>query len=252
MTDIQPQSAPPRDNGDDDPLRKLHKMSRTAGLGDSQYVAVNAFAVAAIIFGLASGLVVVNPILLIVPAVAVVLGVIALMQVRNSNGTQTGRALAWLGIVLAVGASVLLGTSHVLRILNTRQDEQQVAQLIAALGVEVSARNYDAAHARLSARLAETWPKDAFAARMNLIQDGAYGPIKGMKWNGRAAFEVDPRTRAPVGMSVAVIERTQGAEDRQEMRFVRADGQWKVDAIPMFLPIEQPQPSAKTLQPARQ
>lgn len=247
MTDIQPQPAPTTNNGDDDPLSKLHKMSRTAGLGDSQYVAVNGLAVAAVIFGLGSALVVLNPILLIVPAVAVVLGVFALVQIRNSNGTQTGRILAWLGIVLAVGAAVLLGTSHVLRILNTRQDEQQLAQLISDFGADVNARKYDAAHARLSSRLAQAWPDDKFAARMNLIQDSPnYGPIKSMKWNERAAFEVEPRTGEQVGVSVAVVQREKGDEDRQEMKFVKENGQWKLDGIPMMLPVEQPAPRALT------
>lgn len=252
MTDIQPQSTPPTNNGDDnDPLRKLHKMSRTAGLGDSQYVAVNTFAVATVVFGLASAVVVLNAILLIVPAVAIVLGVVALMQIRNSNGTQTGRPLAWLGMVLALGASVLLGTSQIVRILNTRQDEQQIAQLIADFGGDVKARNYDAAHARLSPKMAEAWPKDSLAARMNLIQDGAYGPVKGMSWNGRAAFEVEQRTGLLIGASVAVVDREKGDQDRQEMRFLKVNGEWKLDAVPMMLPVEAPQPTVNKL-PGRQ
>ena len=52
-----------------DPLSKLHKMSTTAGLASQQYVAVNIAAVMAALLGVASGLSVFSPLLLVIPIV---------------------------------------------------------------------------------------------------------------------------------------------------------------------------------------
>src|SRR4051812_49836216 len=87
---------------DDDPLRSLHKMSRTAGLGSNEYVAVNPIAVASVLFGLASGLVIFDAIFLIVPAVAGILGAVPLYPIPNNKGTQTRRGNSLLAVRLGV------------------------------------------------------------------------------------------------------------------------------------------------------
>ncbi len=76
-------------------------MSTTAGLGSQDYVAVNVTSVVAVLFGLASLLAIASPVLLVFPIVGVVLEPDRLRQVRNSNGTQTGKGLAILGLVLS-------------------------------------------------------------------------------------------------------------------------------------------------------
>src|SRR5436309_9385705 len=104
MTDLKPDAnlaAAAPDNGDD-PLSHLHKMSTTAGLGSTDYVAVNGIAVTTIFMGLASSLALLDITLLAIPVATVVLAIVALRQIANSNGTQTGRALAWGGMVLAM------------------------------------------------------------------------------------------------------------------------------------------------------
>src|SRR5687768_5111201 len=83
-----------------DPLHNLYRMSRTAGLGSGEYVAINNTSVIAFLMGVASVLALLNPFLLVFAVVAVVLGVMALIQIRSSNGTQTGRAFAIAGILL--------------------------------------------------------------------------------------------------------------------------------------------------------
>src|SRR4051794_6725127 len=103
MTDLKPEqnTSPNSGANGDDPLSHLHKMSTTAGLGSTDYVAVNGVAVATIFMGLASSLALLDVTLLAIPLVTVVLAIIALRQIANSNGTQTGRLLAWGGLVLA-------------------------------------------------------------------------------------------------------------------------------------------------------
>src|SRR5438046_4707720 len=105
MTDAQPantsnSTAPAAAVADDDPLARLHKMSTTAGLGTTEYVAINPVSVTAFFAGLASGLALLDPILLAVPVLAIVLSIVALHQISRSAGTQTARGLARGGLLV--------------------------------------------------------------------------------------------------------------------------------------------------------
>ena len=107
MPDLQEQRGPVESPGahgaNGDPLSKLYHMSNTAGVGTQEYVAINPTAVAALILGLASVLALLGSILLVVPAAGIVCGLVAISQIRKSNETQTGLALAACGLVLSIG-----------------------------------------------------------------------------------------------------------------------------------------------------
>src|SRR3954452_14484400 len=92
---------------DDDPLARLHKMSTTAGLGTTDYVAINPTAVVAIFLGFASLLALLDNLLLAIPVVAIICSIWALMQIAKSGGTQSGRSLAVAGLLLAFGCFAL-------------------------------------------------------------------------------------------------------------------------------------------------
>src|SRR5436190_14896459 len=98
----QPPTTPP---ADDDPLAHLHKMSTTAGLGSTDYVAISPTAILALVSGLACFFFLFDldqPILLIIPLTALVTGFVAFRQIAKSNGTQAGRGIASLGMLLGV------------------------------------------------------------------------------------------------------------------------------------------------------
>src|SRR5436309_10235622 len=103
MTDLMPKrpaDASTDNSGQDDLLAHLHKMSTTAGLGTTEYVAINPLAVATVFLGAASALALLDHTLLAIPVLAVVCAIVALRQVIRSGGTQTGRGIAVLGLVL--------------------------------------------------------------------------------------------------------------------------------------------------------
>src|SRR5436190_20522337 len=103
MTELLPKRPDSQEQSSDlgpDPLARLHKMSTTAGLGTTEYVAINPLAVASIFLGVASLLALLDNLLLAVPVLAIICSVWALSQIRNSGGTQSGRALAILGLLL--------------------------------------------------------------------------------------------------------------------------------------------------------
>jgi hypothetical protein len=251
-TDPTKSASPTAAVANDDPLRTLHKMSRTAGLGSNEYVAINPFSVAAVFFGLASGLVIFDALFLVVPAVAVILGLVALYQIRHSNGTQTGRGLSWLAIGLAVLFTALLGSKQILQIIGTQSDKRAIAQLVRDFGADISARNYDAAYAKMSPRFTERVDKKAFVEEFNgRLQDNPnYGAIQGMEWNGLVNFDVDARTNDPIAGSVAIItvkNKSEGVEregkDRRDIRFRKRGDAWKIDDMPEFFPPPPPTPS---------
>ena len=101
-TEVEPST--PSDPAAPDPFLSLHKMSTTAGLGSADYVAINGTALATIILGIASAVVLFdNNLLLLIPLAAVVCGVLAFVQITQSNGTQTGKLLVVAGVLLALG-----------------------------------------------------------------------------------------------------------------------------------------------------
>jgi hypothetical protein len=130
MTELNPNSGPP---AGDDPLAHLHKMSTTAGLGTTDYVAVNGMSIVALILGVASSLSLFANELLVIPIVAVVLAIVAFFQIRDSNGTQTGKGLAAVGLVCALAFVGLVGGRLMFQIIGNRSDEQAIDQLIAQL-----------------------------------------------------------------------------------------------------------------------
>ena len=244
-TPTEPQSphTPPPDDRQAaaaDPLSKLHKMSTTAGVGTTEYVAINPLSVAAVLFGLASALVTFAAIFLVIPAVAVVLGLVALRQIRNSSGTQAGRGLAWTGIGLAVLFAALLGSRQVMEILATRDDMARVEALVVVFGNDIAARNYDAAYAKMSPDFTGRVTKDEFASLWNRVQDSEfYGNIAAMRSNGIIKFEDADATR---GGTIAVIDlkdkdgRVRNEKDRKSITVRKRGGDWLVDDVPEFFP----------------
>src|SRR4051812_9800902 len=126
-----------------DPLAHLHKMSTTAGLGTTEYVAINGPSVVAVILGLASALAIVDTILLIVPIAGVICSIVALMQIQKSAGTQTGRGLAALGLLLSLGFVGYVGYMNIAAAQQERTDRAAIESIIAELTTDIKQGDYD-------------------------------------------------------------------------------------------------------------
>src|SRR5438046_6344222 len=110
MPDSTQHPSSPQVTAQSDPLGSLHKMSTTAGVGSGDYVAINGVAVWAMVLGLASSLAILDAVLLIIPIAAIIFAIVALRQIANSNGTQSGRVLASAGLTLALGFALFRGS----------------------------------------------------------------------------------------------------------------------------------------------
>jgi hypothetical protein len=240
------------DRRTDPAMQKLFQMSRTAGVGLADYKAVNVFSVIALLVGIAS-LIIVLPFIqstavLAVPMLALLLGVVGFIQVRRSNGTQTGILLAAAGILLGGG---LMATSFLYRTSIQSQNRVLMTEantLAQSFATHVAAGEYDKAYQLLDPRLQERVKIETFQQVAKAVSEspGAYGgPVKtavigdmldiqrddgAINADGLLIFELnvkDPRTN-------------ENARAREPFALSRIGDAWKIRNIPNWFPPSSP------------
>jgi hypothetical protein len=226
-------------DAEDDALAHLHKMSGTgSAFGAAEYVAINPVAIAALILGFASALTVAlrtATVLIAIPLAGIVCAFIAMAQVRRSNGTQSGRGFALIGLALCV----LLGATVVglqgLAFAATRADNQKCAALIEKFGDLVRAQHYDDAYDLLmSDNFRQRVDRRTFAAGLQERQNvPGYGAIESMRWNGESMhFDVVGDSNKKVGYALAVVKYRKAVEPtRESFEFTDREGAWKIDNL---------------------
>jgi hypothetical protein len=255
MTDLQdptPATPPgaPSDAGDaaSDPLASLHKMSTTAGITSQEYVAINIPSILAAVLGLASVLAVVSPVLLLLPVAAVVVALVALSQIKASNGTQTGRGFAWLGVVLAVVLGGFVIVRAVLVRSQTAADRDVIVRQIEQLGQHISAKEYDKAYAMFGPRFQNRVNRSSFEAVWEQSQGYAeLGHIQSMRWNQTSIyFESDPGSGTRVATAYAWVKFDKSSElARHPLVFRKSGGTWTIDDAPQLFPGERKRPTRR-------
>jgi hypothetical protein len=229
--DTTPAAAP-------DPLAKLHHMSTTAGLGTTEYVAISPMAVASILLGLASSLCLLDNILLVIPIAAIICSLIAFRQIRNSNGTQTGKGLVTLGLLLAIGFAGFIGSSAATAAMRTRADREAIGALVDDLGKRLKSGDYEGAYTLFSPRFQDRVKRQAFVERWIYFRDKSVGNVSNIEWNKQAAFEYDRATGVPMAYSIVIMTFPKLAEpSRQEVVFAKNDqGKWEFENMPSIFP----------------
>ena len=206
---------------------------------------VNVTSVIAILFGLASLLAIASPVLLVFPIVGVGLSLIALRQIRHSNGTQTGGGLAILGLVFSGIITAVLFSYQGLQTLHRRADQQVIAGLCQKYGELLDQRRFAEAYDLFDSDFKNRVGEQAFIAALTTIQNqGSFvPPIDAISWNGLADFHLDD-TGTETADSVMKIhfKGVTAGEERQSIHFKRSgDGPWLIDNIPeQFPPSRQP------------
>jgi hypothetical protein len=224
-----------------DPFLRLHKMSTTAGLGSGDYVAINGRSLAALLMGIASCLVLWGSLLLlIIPAISLICGFVAIKQIRSSNGTQTGRGLAMLGIFLSLAMGGGFTGNLALESVRNARQEQQVVSLLQEFGALIRDAKYAQAydlcdgHFRdriTEAKFTETWQQ----ANGSMFR----GPITGATYNGILKFADDPLTGDREANGVMLISFTKiPAKERQDVILSRQPDGWRLDQLPEMFPVE--------------
>jgi hypothetical protein len=222
--------------GDDDPLSHLHKMSTTAGLGSGEYVAVNGAAVFALILGLFSTLALFETILLVIPLAAVIVAVIAWRQIAESNGTQTGKGLVLVALLLALGLGGFVVAKETTRGLRTRDDRAAINRTVIEFGDKVKAGDLTGAYNMFSENFRKAVDVERFNRQMNLVRESEiFGKLKDTQWNGLADFQSDPETgnRYAITKLKMNLDKTTIEVDAT----LRKDGaKWVFEGMPTFFP----------------
>lgn len=230
-----------------DPLASLHKMSRTAGLGGDEYVAVNNTAVVALLLGLASSLAIFGTLLLVIPVLACVVAIVAIRQINHSAGTQTGKGLAWSGLILAIAFVLLVGGREVQHLRQVRRQQDQIVALVRELGGNLNRADYEAAWRQFSPRFQQRVRKEDFVAVWTQHQTSPYyGQIRSMglpayqSWLPRwlwpfspdVILDVQMESGVMMGRGILIVELPEGRIDRRGATFRKLPQQgWVIDDL---------------------
>lgn len=217
-----------------DPIASLHKMSTTAGVGVGEYVAINNLAITATLLGLGTALVFVAWPLIMLGGAAIICGIIGLWQVRKSNGTQSGRVLAWMGILLSVLIAGGWGANEARREMALRPEEEKINQLIEQMSQFVSAGEFGKAYELTGAPFREKVSLAQFESGWKLTQQ-EMGALQSMRGNNYFDFAPE-ETGAITARTMAELHFAKAASDvriRLELRKERGE-QWRFIIIGLF------------------
>lgn len=243
----QASGAEPARESDADELSHLFKMSATAGVATTDYAAINPVSIVALLLGLAGVLTLFADILLLVAVVGVVMGIIALIQIRNSNRTQTGKGFAVTGIVLSLAFGGFVVGRDVMTWQQKRADEARIASLLQVFGNELAAGKFSDAYAHFSERFRNRISPETFKQTIdNINHTPLLGHLSAMRWNGEAMlFESNPDSGEQTVTGMAFLQFSQQADPQREyLKFVREGGPWVIDDIPQMFPSANPRPGA--------
>jgi hypothetical protein len=239
MSDSDSQSSSTAPPGEADPFLQLHKMSTTAGLGSGDYVAINGTALAAILLGIISAFMLLNSaVLLVLPVAGAFCGILAFRQIGQSNGTQTGKGLAGIGLLLSLGFGGYYLGSQSIDTIRTRSDRNQIITLIGNFGQLIGHGDYHGAYNLCDQRFQQRITEPVFTERWKTTNSSPMiGTITGMEWNNVLAFDLDTVTGDRVASSMVMIHFSKiSGVDRQGTAFRKIDGEWFIDDMPGMFP----------------
>ncbi|HEX5242085.1 MAG TPA: DUF4190 domain-containing protein [Tepidisphaeraceae bacterium] len=231
-TSVPQETQPPPD----DSLSHLFKMSTTSAAGQD-YVAINSTAIASILVGVASVLVFLASVFLIVPLAGLVCAIVAMIQIRRSNGTQTGTGFAVAGLVLSLGIGGFKAGQQLLISHEANKDTTAIANIIEQLGADLHSARYEEAYDDFtSSEFKRDIDRKTFAATFEQLQGALYGPIEYARWNGQPVmYEEVGNSGVLDATAMAMIKfKKPSTPDRQLFVFSNRDGAWKIDQCSYF------------------
>ena len=220
-------------------LAGLAAMSTTAGVGVQEYKAINPFAVASLVTGMASALVWLHPLLYALPVLSVAFGAWAIARIRASNGTEGGTWLAVAGLVLGIGFGGVLAARELRSGGMERTARLEIEETFGTLGQALAEGRHADAYALMAPAFREEVPPEEFDARLTAITGGP-GSVTGAHSNGLAQVEVDPEGRA-TAQALLIVEFADRPEpSRLPAMLERTPDGWRIRRMLIWFP---PDPS---------
>lgn len=242
MTDIDPRQSPESPSASSqagDPLASLHHMSMTAGLGSNDYVAINVFSVIALLLGIASVAVLLGNIMVLVPLAGLACGIVALWQIGKSGGTQSGKGLAWPGLILSLAFVALLGTLRVREHLSESHATADIGRLVDQFANAVEGSQWDQAWALFSPEFKERIRDNraTFQAALQQIQGIPTGSTTKptLKLVRIKAGELEFLPSGEVrGKLLLNFENEPQARDLKDVQYRQGEAGWLLDDLPQL------------------
>jgi hypothetical protein len=233
--------------GEADPFSHLHKMSTTAGLGSGDYVAINGTAIAAILLGVGSSLVLFNNLVfLVIPIAGVIAAMLAFQQISHSSGTQTGREIAIIGLLLSLGFGGFYTGKTAYIAIHERSDQEQVVATVHKLCDLLKTNSYPEAYALCDERFRKRVPLAQFQAGWQSLTSSPYiGTIQSIDWNQVLALDIDPVSGAKLANGQMLMQAKPAEKLRMNMGFRNDGSGWLIDQIPQMFPETPPAPEKK-------
>lgn len=176
-------------------------------------------------------------IFLIFPVLAVVAGVLAWQQISRSNGTQTGREVAAIGLLLAVIFGGFAGFRSVYGTFRNHTDEEQIVAQVHKLGELLNTRDYTDAYSMFDNQFRKRVSHAEFENRWrNITASPIIGNVKSIDWNHLLGFEVDPVDNTQIATGMMLVSCLTPAPMRVHMSFRKEDGTWLIDQLQEFFP----------------
>jgi hypothetical protein len=217
-------------------LAQLHKMSTTAGVTNLDYVAVNQTSIVAGLLGLASALAFFGNLLLVIPVVGVIFAIVAMRQINQSSGTQTGKLLAIAGLLLCVLFGGWVITKEAVAIAAVRGDENKIAATLSQLGKYLHDGKYKEAYALHDDDFQNRVKFAQFESTWTTIQaPQPLGRVQTMEWNGVSpSFATEGGSPMAAAKAVMRFERAQ--DERVDLVMRRVGERWLISHFPSFFP----------------
>ena len=204
-------------------------------------MAISPLAITALIFGLLSLLSLVFTLFLAAAVVGLLAGLLAIVKIRQSNGTQSGTIAAIAGILLSlvVGGGVLARTVRSWS--REREATRKCAEAIETLGNEVKAGNYDRAYDNLMTEAFRSkFDRAFFRARFQEVQ--AFKEVGHLEWyrlnDLPIIFDSIVDSDAKQGKTYALAKFANQPESREPFVLNNVEGTWKIDALPRFFKLK--------------
>jgi len=221
-------------------LAELHKMSTTAGVTNLDYVAVNLIAIVALILGLLSAMALLDKILLVIPVAGIVFALVALKQINNSGGTQTGKLLAIGGILFCLLFAGVEIFTEVRGVLAVREDENKIEATLTEAGKLIREGKYKEAYGMYDESFHSYVTLDQYQNTLAAVQKQMLGPMESMEGNGLIQFESAGGTRVAVTKAKIKFARTD--VERYDVTLREINGKWTILRFPFF---QEPKPGSK-------
>ena len=208
-------------------------MSTTAGVASQRYVAYNTASIIGALLGLASGLMFLSPLLIAIPIVGLIVSIVGWHQIRDSSGTETGKWLAALGILLSLGIGGANVGILIHQYRDVHRDIDQMSAILDQLSGDVRASNYEQAYQLFDDKFKNQNSAQTLQSQWTKFQHPqfGYGPLESLKWNGvDPAYESVHGGEERIGF-ISALAKFQKSELRFTFQFRNGGDGWHLENI---------------------